>query len=108
MDDESLQFDSWWLQASTVSWVVDTCILELLSGLEILFLHLHDVFRAFNRLVSLKVPLLDLSDTLLVLGSQLVELLVCHLTNCAPFVGHITFDALGVEVSGQGLVLKSP
>lgn len=103
-----MQFDAWWLQASTISRVVDTCIFEFLSGFEIFFLHLHNVFRAFNRLVSLKVPLFDLFDTLLVLRSQLVELLVGHLTNGTPLVRHITFDTLGIEVGGKGLVLKLP
>jgi len=106
LNNESIEFDTWWVQASSISWIIDAGIPEFLFGLEILLLLSHYFFCGHNRLISLKVPRFNLLYSRFVLGPQLIELLVGHLTNGTPFIGDVTPDALGLKICGESLMLQ--
>ena len=85
-------------ESSAVVGVIDTLILLLLLNFKLVLLNFHNFFRGHNFGIGLVILLLDSFHLFSVLGFELVEFNIVHLSDGTELVSLIGLDALGLEI----------
>ena len=106
LDHERVELNARILNTSTIVGVVNALVLEALFNLKLLFSFVHDLLCSQDLCVGGKVVFFNLLDSCFILGLELVEFLVVHLTNSRPLVSHVRLNALSFKVVADHLVLK--
>ena len=106
LDHESIQVNSWRLQASTVVGIIDALVLLLLLDFEVILLQFHNLLRGHDLGVSLVILVLNGLHLLRILRFQLFQLDVVHLSDGAQLVSLVSSYALSFEVVANLLVDK--